>query len=1802
MTQSARYVLDAISAQAFARLEAEAHEAATSPWNHRKHPTLAQMLAVNWKHGQFDLRPGLRVKIENPRGTIRSGKTPDGIPWENRMAAHYGDIVGTRGADGDPVDIFIGPFPESESMWVINQRQNWDGATGFDEHKVCAGFHTEEQARAAYLGSYQRGWNGLESIVPCTYAQLKWWLRNGDTSKPFTTDPIPQQGTSIMDKAVAWDADANPVGIPMHQLVYDLRRADAGENLLLDSVTMADLMTDPDIEGVVQLDALVVEVSRMSLKMEMLKRVMESAGTTVKPTEVTISDPVRARGVLQVMVLFQMTDGQAISVWFHNPDTTPAKLTPLDELISWKWMLNKKDVTIVVAPERGQELNVREVARRIMRLVERNSDTFKRANEKAAARVKQVEDLKSEITVLEVELGDWQRKIEIAQLERDEAPTPKERWDSARGHANAVDKSVREDVLNGPQVQNMEAFREITAMLQALRDLAGGTTQVEGPEELRAKVDELAVQIRAKLEEAAKAPAAPAQVAEAPAPAVTGSSDAALASLVTPEDIAGIRDDGGYAAVVADEKLALKWQDVLDSAWQQRLVDVRNALRELGWRDTEERGVIAKNGHKLVTVLKQVGAGANIVGAHYEIEGVPGFFMSDVLDRQAAEIADRINMGLPHEAPAPAGSPLDAFEAAGGEPWQVTRTRWVEIMTGHMQSLGQDSNPTEFRAFHEGAVKTALDSGKPVPAEVLADYPGMKAETSEEKEARYAKAEAALNTLIGKAAGETAPRKTSNVPGELTDAEKVVILASSAYKSAFRLKNAMYDAGISEAEYTEALNALNAQGYYLRRSALTAEGAAWIKSFDVPGAIGAVGKLATFKGKFAAAPAAEPNQKPEAAVTGSPTDAELQAAAEAGAEVNRIARNLADPSTKELPKATLSGGSAKTIFLYTDEDVGRAVRAVHDAEDMSNYRPFDPSDLRMPTATQLGLNQPAGPVLIVSNTDNTVVLDGWSNGHMIDLAGRPAVIQKALDKYVGDLSLVSNRARRVPMSAVEKIEAAAKGRSAKVEPIAHYDFEETSNTPGKPSQRIPRNSLVLESADGATWVWLDERYVAYFWKTYKGCEFFADGPDASVAVRHHGKLVGIIMPRATKGDQSILSRAKRVKAQAQAAGEPDALTPSVVDASYRFADATDAFKIAIAHSVGDTQYSAFLTARAMDERAKALGLDVSWDVQELVLDSASTPSLGLLDDAGEEPAGEVFQTCVGVIKRGGEVIGRAVVSDGDGKAMVYVGAEGKTRVQYVSGVDGARRDAMWSDDDAVDMIDWLVENLAHAQAQAEAATAEEEDDNIGRTWRSPEGVMEVVGFDEKTRRYKTQVNGEEAGPQIDPDDLEQYIRDDERRVAEVEAETIAAREPAPGQKPWLGAAKDPRIASVRKVAGTERTSYTTAGGGPGKVSDYRVEFKDGRFGATVYAVDRDYAAWQAIKDRNRKDGVAFPLYAEEQVAPEIDPAAAPAVSETAPAMNQLRPMQPQSDDRIQWEGEIARLLVAQEEVSNGDAQGMMESRPDDLDAAFAAGEAPAAVVGRLWAVQTAPKGDISYREVDDMFTSFYPDSKAGEAAWAVINATPGSENGKVLTTHAASVIEQLQAAGYTVTRSAPPTLSDDELLAELTAPAASAPTERKDFERKVAEAPSQFAVGLQGDTVPVSFQQRSMAQQRIDGLPADRRGDVRIVAAGDGAARRYWIVPTFEAYSSGRVVPASERSADPAPAALAADPAKDTDRAYLQTLIDGTADIFDEGILPRIEAMYEKYASDADMMTVLEQAANAWSNAAAEAAKAALTT
>lgn len=92
---------------------------------------------------------GLTIAIENPAGSVRRGKG-----WEVRMKFDYGEVVGSMGVDGDPVDIYLGPnLDDAPMVYVVHQRKNKDWEK-YDEDKVMAGFMTEEDARQAFLSNY----------------------------------------------------------------------------------------------------------------------------------------------------------------------------------------------------------------------------------------------------------------------------------------------------------------------------------------------------------------------------------------------------------------------------------------------------------------------------------------------------------------------------------------------------------------------------------------------------------------------------------------------------------------------------------------------------------------------------------------------------------------------------------------------------------------------------------------------------------------------------------------------------------------------------------------------------------------------------------------------------------------------------------------------------------------------------------------------------------------------------------------------------------------------------------------------------------------------------------------------------------------------------------------------------------------------------------------------------------------------------------------------------------------------------------------------------------------------------------------------------------------------------------------------------------------------------------------------------------------------------------------------------------------------------------------------------------------
>jgi len=150
-------------------------------------PTEAQKEAGNYAKGHVSVQ-GLPVTIETRKGMIRKGKDADGKEWEVKAPDHYGYVKRTEGADGDHVDVYVGPHPDSPHVFLFDQHHvTGEKAGKFDEHKAMVGYKDATDAMAAYEKAFSdgRGFDRIGLIKPMTMDEFKAWLKHDDTTKPI---------------------------------------------------------------------------------------------------------------------------------------------------------------------------------------------------------------------------------------------------------------------------------------------------------------------------------------------------------------------------------------------------------------------------------------------------------------------------------------------------------------------------------------------------------------------------------------------------------------------------------------------------------------------------------------------------------------------------------------------------------------------------------------------------------------------------------------------------------------------------------------------------------------------------------------------------------------------------------------------------------------------------------------------------------------------------------------------------------------------------------------------------------------------------------------------------------------------------------------------------------------------------------------------------------------------------------------------------------------------------------------------------------------------------------------------------------------------------------------------------------------------------------------------------------------------------------------------------------------------------------------------------------------------------------
>ena len=162
-------------------------------------PTEGQKEAGNYKKGRVKVGP-FDVVIEQPRGSVRSGVDANGKAWETTMQNTYGYFGGTKGVDGDAIDVFLAHNLDEwdgTTVFVVDQ-YNPDGS--FDEHKVMLGFNSQEEAEAAYFANYESDWAKTHrtEVTAVPLADFTEWVKSSKRkTKAFAEYKVSKRNAEI---------------------------------------------------------------------------------------------------------------------------------------------------------------------------------------------------------------------------------------------------------------------------------------------------------------------------------------------------------------------------------------------------------------------------------------------------------------------------------------------------------------------------------------------------------------------------------------------------------------------------------------------------------------------------------------------------------------------------------------------------------------------------------------------------------------------------------------------------------------------------------------------------------------------------------------------------------------------------------------------------------------------------------------------------------------------------------------------------------------------------------------------------------------------------------------------------------------------------------------------------------------------------------------------------------------------------------------------------------------------------------------------------------------------------------------------------------------------------------------------------------------------------------------------------------------------------------------------------------------------------------------------------------------------
>lgn len=164
-------------------------------------------LALEWRKGEVR-----KYFNHNPLKKKSTGT----IDYNKKMEADYGYVRNVMDADGEELDVYIGPNRDSEKIFVLEKLRSSDAS--FDENKIMLGYDSMAEAKKSYLRHQDK--DEMGKVREITLAQFKKEFlskkekkASGDSNEALRKEKQSQGdilGRNAMRRAKAESASAHP--------------------------------------------------------------------------------------------------------------------------------------------------------------------------------------------------------------------------------------------------------------------------------------------------------------------------------------------------------------------------------------------------------------------------------------------------------------------------------------------------------------------------------------------------------------------------------------------------------------------------------------------------------------------------------------------------------------------------------------------------------------------------------------------------------------------------------------------------------------------------------------------------------------------------------------------------------------------------------------------------------------------------------------------------------------------------------------------------------------------------------------------------------------------------------------------------------------------------------------------------------------------------------------------------------------------------------------------------------------------------------------------------------------------------------------------------------------------------------------------------------------------------------------------------------------------------------------------------------------------------------------------------------